>query len=466
MAKYKFSKNIESNFCGKNLSSHGWMLSIWEFLISKLNIKSLLNKTIKQKYNSKKVKHKQKDVIFQKIIAIIAWYTSDNNEQFFKNDLVFKEILWEIIPKSSVNRITNTFLWTIENSLKKIIEEFELYNISVSNKKSVIIDIDTSFDPASQNIGWVKFNKHYSTFCFSPIFAVNSLTWDIIKWELRPWNWACSKGCVEFITPIVEMYTRKKIDITMRFDSGFWKPELYQYLEKNWVKYVIKLKKNNSLIKKAKEILNTLNLKPWVNKIIEFKYMASSWDKERRVICSIDWINKEINKSNKDKKNKNWAKQMILEKNFSFIVTNNEVFKVEEILSLYNWRATIETVIEEAKNWFWIDKLSHKKFEVNKSVFQIYLLAMQTLQLYRKFTMWVKKTALEMVKTYSEKEYDWKFNWILKIGRKLFSLPTINTIRKTILEIPTSIVKWQRKVYFQFERTFWWKEIYQIIMEQ
>jgi len=161
MEKYEFSKNIESNFCGKNLSSHWWMLSIWEFLISKLNLKELLNKLLDEKCNSKKVKHKKKDVIFQKIIAVIAWYTSDNAEKFFKNDLIFKELLWKIIPKTSVNRITNTFLWTIHNALQKVIKEIEEYNISISKTKTVIIDIDTSFDPASQNMWWVKFNTHY-----------------------------------------------------------------------------------------------------------------------------------------------------------------------------------------------------------------------------------------------------------------------------------------------------------------
>ena len=466
METYEFSKKIQSDFCGKNLSNHWWMLSIWEFLISKLNLKELLNELIKQNCNPKKVKYKQKDVIFQKIVAIIAWYTTDNSEKYFKNDLVFKELLWEIIPKTTVNRITNTFLWTIENALKKTIKEIELYNISISNTKSVIIDIDTSFDPASQNIWWVKFNKHYATFCFSPIFAVNSLTWDIIKWELRPWNWSCSRGVVKFISSIVEMYKNKKINTIMRFDSGFGKSELYEYLEKNWVKYVVKLKKNNSLLKKAKEVLDIFYLKPWTNKVIEFKYKASSWEKERRIICSIDWISTEIEVSKKDKRNKTGAKQTTLEMNFSFIVTNNNILKSEEVLSLYNWRATVETVIEEAKNWFWIHKLSHKKFEVNKSVFQIHLLAMQTLQLYRKFSIWVKKDELGIVKTYSEKEYDGKFNWIKKIGRKLISMPTIQTIRKTLLEIPTSIRKWQRMVYFQFERTFWWKEMYIKLMNR
>ena len=122
METYEFSKNIESNFEWKNLSSHWWMLSVWEFLIYKLRLKELLGKLIKENYNPKKVKHKKKDIIFQKLVAIIAGYTSDNSEKYFKNDLVFKELLWEIVPKTSVNRITNTFLWIMENALKKVIK--------------------------------------------------------------------------------------------------------------------------------------------------------------------------------------------------------------------------------------------------------------------------------------------------------------------------------------------------------
>jgi hypothetical protein len=44
---------------------------------------------------------------------------------------------------------------------------------------------------------------------------------------------------------------------------------------------------------------------------------------------------------------------------------------------MYNWRATIENSIEEAKNGFEMDHSSKKKFKENSVIFQIHLLSMQ-----------------------------------------------------------------------------------------
>ena len=80
------------------------------------------------------------------------------------------------------------------------------YNISVNNKENVIVDIDTTYDPASENIEKATFNTHYWTTGYSPILAFDWLTWDLITWKLRPWNFACSKEALEFIKEIVELY--------------------------------------------------------------------------------------------------------------------------------------------------------------------------------------------------------------------------------------------------------------------
>lgn len=177
-------------------------------------------------------------------------------------------------------------------------------------------------------------------------------------------------------------------------------------------------------------------------------------------------MEKETKESKKDKKNKKWAKQFSLFPNYSFIVTNDKEMSEQEILSFYNWRATVETCIEEAKNGFWINRLSHKKFEVNQVMFQVHLLAMQTSQIFRKYTIAVEKNIEEETKEYTKQEYNWKFEWIKKIGRKMFSCPTIQTLRKTLLDIPTRVTFWQRKRIFNFERTFWGKDLYQKVMDK
>ena len=285
-------------------------------------------------------------------------------------------------------------------------------------------------------------------------------------WELRPWDWHCSRWALELIKKIVKLYEKHNIKIFFRLDSWFAIPEIYEYLEQENIWYTIKLKSNSCITKIAEKLALEKKIKPWENKIFEFEYSAGSWKQRRRIICSLDWIEKETKESKKDKKNKKWAKQFSLFPNYSFIVTNDKKMSEQDILSLYNWRATVETCIEEAKNGFWINRLSHKKFEVNQAMFQVHLLAMQISQIFRKHTIAVKKNIEEETEKYTKQEHNWKFEWIKKVGRKMFSCPTIQTLRKTLLEIPTRVTFWHRKRIFNFERTFWGKDLYQKVMKK
>jgi hypothetical protein len=68
------------------------------------------------------------------------------------------------------------------------------------------------------------------------------------------------------------------------------------------------------------------------------------------------------------------------------------------------------------------------------------------------------------IKEYKKDDYDWKFEWIQKIWRKLFSLKTIDTFRLELFHIPARVVKLWRKLLFRFESSFWGKELYNNIM--
>jgi len=150
MQKYEFNKRILSDFSGNNLTWLGWMLSIGEFLNTTLNLEQLLKKSIKENWNPKKITHGKVKVIIQKIYGILAWYKTNNIDKYIKNDPVFKELLWKVVPKITVNRVLNTFWEKVEKWLQKVILEKEKYNISVNNKENVIVDIDTTYDPVSE----------------------------------------------------------------------------------------------------------------------------------------------------------------------------------------------------------------------------------------------------------------------------------------------------------------------------
>jgi hypothetical protein len=145
---------------------------------------------------------------------------------------------------------------------------------------------------------------------------------------------------------------------------------------------------------------------------------------------------------------------------YSFVVTNNIKLTAEEVFSMYNWRATIEKSIEEAKNGFKSDNLSNSKFKVNASKFQIHLLTIQLTQLFRKFSLakeskQTKKNANK--KFIDSKNKNKKFKK-LKVWRKQIKLPSVSTLRKQIFSIPAKIVKTWRKIFYKCASSFPYQE--------
>ena len=103
MQNYNFNKSILSDFSWNNLTWLGWMLSIGEFLNTILNLEVLLEKSIQEEWNLKKITHKKFKIIMQKIYCILAWIKTNNSDVYIKNDPVFKKLLWKIVPKTTLN---------------------------------------------------------------------------------------------------------------------------------------------------------------------------------------------------------------------------------------------------------------------------------------------------------------------------------------------------------------------------
>lgn len=230
---------------------------------------------------------------------------------------------------------------------------------------------------------------------------------------------------------LVRFYQENGIrDITVRGDSAFGVPKLYALMEAGQVKYFVKLKSNASLQKMVSGMG-----KRGISQFAELGYRAKSWDAERRVVACIDWVRN--------------GKQQELFPTYSFVVTNDASLSAEEVFSMYNGRATMEKSIEEAKNGFDADHLSHGGYKTNAVRFQIHMLAMQLVQLFRKFSFAAEnadppKDAANPKRQDSAKVTR-KFKKA-KVGRKRIRLPDVSTLRKRIFSVPARIVRTGRKI--------------------
>ena len=476
--KFDFNKKISINFEWWEITWNAGLLAFHEFC-EKLQIQKLLQTYLPEtrKWN---FEHIKPEIIYQKIIRIASWDTSNNNYEYHIKDPSFLKIHnSKIASAPTCSRLENTFDFSDAINIKKIISEVEKYNILFSKTKEIILDIDSSNDPSSEKLEWSKFIFHYWLNWFAPLFMFNGLNWDFISWILKPWNYHCSSLSYSMVREKINFYRDLWVkDINLRWDSAFPNDNLMWECEKNNVYYFFKLKtywnlKQYFLDDLKKKGINDISKIRWKTIFVEFEHQAQNWSKERRIIWCVDWKQAETSESKKNRK-KNWNKgfkQLELFPVFSFVITNNLKLSPEEVFSMYNWRATIETCIEEAKNWFGIDELSNSKFRVNSTNFQIFCLTIQLVQLFRKFTL--SKNSRETIKQKEIKKNNnfklyeneiKKFNK-LKQWRKIISFQKVDTIRKKVFNIPAKIVHSWRQIFFKCASSFKFKDLFFNILD-
>jgi hypothetical protein len=133
------------------------MLLLHEFT-QKVNLRGLLEKYLPDTREGNYL-HTKSEIIEQIIMRIASGISSNNNYVYQKADPVFMEIHGQKIASSATcSRMENAFDFTDIAGLKKIQRALEAYNLQITNPNQIIIDLDTTYDPASENIEYSRFN--------------------------------------------------------------------------------------------------------------------------------------------------------------------------------------------------------------------------------------------------------------------------------------------------------------------
>lgn len=412
---FDFNSKIKLNFDGGEMSTDTGLLLFHEFCET-IGIKKLLEEHLPETRIGK-FYHQKPEIIYQMLIRIIAGYESNNTAFFLQNDPIFNKIHNSGIASSpTCSRLGKTFGISDLKSLQIVQKKLRNNMYSVDSPKEVVLDIDTTYDPASSSLYGSAYNTHYGETGFSPIVCFDGNTGDMIKGDLRPGNTYCSKKTVTFIIPILKKFKEKNINTVIRGDSGFASPKIYEISEQFEAKYFIKLKSNARLnkvfIKKEEQIEEDEEI------FFESTYRAKTWSKERRILCRIQKKGDELFPVR------------------SAIVTNDIEINPKDGFNFYNQRATIENHIEEGKNGFCWDHLSHKYFNQNRVMFQVFLLAQQITNFFRRFCVPIKK-----------------------------SKSSIQTIRILLIKMASKLVKGGRKFLFKCSSSFPFQKLWQETLE-
>jgi hypothetical protein len=345
-------------------------------------------------------KHTLVQMVRQRVYQIAAGYEDCNDADYLRTDPALRLALNKghepVASQSRLSRLENDTLGNIEGlgALGGANTRCTDTQIRRKNKKRLIMDVDSTEDPAHGKQEGVAYNGHFAKNCFHPLFCFTS-DGDCLGAKLRPGNVHSADGVLEFIKPLVERYRSKFKSFWFRGDAAFAKPEVYEYCEDKRIVYFIRIPANNNLDKLVGPHLGRPVGRPPKNgiqvKIIDLSYQAGGWSRTRRIVAKIEWHRGE------------------LFPRIGFVVTSSRL-PASKVIKVYNGRAEIENRIKECKNTLRWDKTSCKRFKANQARLQMGVMAYNLLHMIRQFYVWG-----EAVK----RSVDWLIKRLIKVGARV-----------------------------------------------
>jgi hypothetical protein len=423
-----FNSKIKINFEGGNLTSDAGLILYKEF-DEKIGFSKTIKENLYVEDSSANGRfHKNEDIAIQRIYQKIGGYNTDDHADELRYDPTFVNVLSKPILASqpTISRYNNRVSVGTLKSWQVINELLQDNVYAIKPIEHIIFDIDsTNFQTYGDQYG-SDYNSHYASNGYHPLLMFDGLTGDLIKAELRSGNVYTSRQVVRFIGPVLKRYIDRYPNVTrvIRGDSGFAVPELYDIAEQLDTLYAIRLKVNSTLYKLAAEFAEKMDKLRKLDAVSyhviygEFKYKASSWNKERRVVVKIE------------------KPEGQLLYNYTFIVTNMTLFP-EDVVKFYCNRGTMENFIKEGKLGLSFDKMSSSDFIANANKLQ------------------------EMVLAYNLN------NWFrnLCLDKTSMKAMTIETIRTKLIKIAAKIVKGARYLTFKLCSSFPYKQVFWAILD-
>jgi len=424
-SQIKFKNNIHFAFDGGDMTSDGGVFLLMEF-IKKIGLKELIDSLFYIKGDSPNLEYKSQLLLLQFIVMTCIGYPNQSHAGFLKKDPALTDCFdgVEVASQPTFSRFHNRLTEATGQMIEEINGRLVEMHYEWKPPKFMIQDLDTSYFDTDGNQEGKGFNAHYQTEGLSPLFLFDNETGLYLKGQLRSGTTYCSKEAADFLRPVLKKQQKKyghSISRLLRGDSGFASPEIYEVCEETGTAYLIRLKQNAVLVRKAEEIRlgfhGPFDIQNTVVLQGEFKYQAGSWGRERRVAVEIS----------------RQAGQLVWD--YMFLVTDLETEKLELIFSLYRKRGSMENFIKEAKNGFRVDKVSQKSLASNGTQMQAKMLAYNLIRLFT-----------------------------LNLLPEKFQSHQVETLRNKFFKLAGKRVKSGRRVTYRFASAFPYQNIFRQIL--
>jgi hypothetical protein len=294
-------KPVHVTFDGGRLTSDAGVLLLAE-VERRLGLAERLARCLTDPRSPDRVRHTLAEMIRFRTLLLAAGYPDADDCDALRIDPAFKMAVGRL-PETGKDLCSQPTMCRLENlpgpvALKRMMAAMvELFCDSFEQvPRRLVLDIDDTCDPAHGQQQLALFHAYYDERCFLPIHVYEALSGKPVAVILRAGKTPDGAEVALILRHIVGAIRRRwpKVDVLVRGDSHYGRPEAMSWCERNRVAYILGLAGNKVLLSRVAGLAEDAAIgrvegeATKVRRYGEFAYAAKTWSAERRVIARVE----------------------------------------------------------------------------------------------------------------------------------------------------------------------------------
>ncbi len=295
------AKPVHAAFDGGRLTSDAGVLILAE-IDRRLGVSERLARCLADPRAPERVHHTLIEMIRFRALLIAAGYPDANDCDALRADPAFKLAVGRL-PESGADLCSQPTMSRLENlpgptALKRMMAALiELFCDSFAEvPRRIVLDIDDTEDRVHGRQQLSVFHAHYDSRCFLPIHIYEAITGKPVAVILRPGTTPDGAEVACVLRHVIRRIRARwpRVEILVRGDSHYGRPEAMRWCERHRVGYIFGLAGNKVLLAKVAALAEDAAVSRVegealkVRRYGEFAYAAGTWQAERRVIARVE----------------------------------------------------------------------------------------------------------------------------------------------------------------------------------
>jgi Transposase DDE domain group 1 len=294
-------KPVHVAFDGGRLTSDAGVLVLAE-IERRLGIADRLARCLEDPRDPARVRHGLAEMIRFRALLIAAGYADANDCDALRVDPAFKMAVGRL-PENGEDLCSQPTMCRLENlpgaiALKRMMAAMiDLFCDSFDEvPRRIVLDIDDTEDRVHGRQQLSLFHAHYDSRCFLPIHIYEAISGKPVAVVLRPGKTPDGAEVARVLRHLVRAIRTRwpAVDILIRGDSHYSRPEALTWLERNRVGYVFGLAGNKVLLAGVADLVDEAAVSRVASEAMkvrrygEFRYADGSWPVERQVVARVE----------------------------------------------------------------------------------------------------------------------------------------------------------------------------------